>query len=82
MPKSYASTWWFIIIIAQAKGEVTCLTKRLADLWAGDEVTPSPNHRVRGVHIVAFCGVRQAELHIRRVRHGSINLYAWSKDEW
>ena len=81
MPKSYASTWWFIIIIAQAKGEVTHLTKCLADLWAGDEVTPSPNHRIRGVHIVAFCGVRQAELHVRPVRHGSINLYVWSKDE-
>ena len=52
-----------------------------ADFRAGDEVTLSPNHRIRRVHVVALCGVRQAEFHVRRVRHGSINLYARSKDK-
>ena len=65
-----------IAITARAEDDVTRLAKCPTDLRAGDEVTPSPNHRTRRVHVVALCGVRQAEFHVRRVRHGSINLYA------
>ena len=71
MPTNYRR---FIIVVAQARGGVTRLAECLADLWAGDKVTPSTNHRVLGVHIIALCGMGQAKLHVRRVGHRSICL--------
>jgi hypothetical protein len=75
MPNSYARPPDSSFNDPMAMQGDTHLTKYLADLWAGDKVTASTDHRVCRIHIVALCWVRETELHIRCEGYGPIRLY-------